>query len=101
MVINYSQTVNRFTQLDAYPLPKIEEVINDVAQDKFYSSVDLRSAYFQVPLREDERPYAAFEAMGKLYQYKRLPFGVTNGVSAFQRVIDCFIRRNNLKRVYT
>jgi len=70
MVIDYSQTVNRFTQLDAYPLPKIEEVINDVSQDKFYSSVDLRSAYFQVPLREDERPYTAFEAMGKLYQYK-------------------------------
>ena len=100
MVIDYSQTVIRFTQLDAYPLPKIEEVVNNVAQDKFYSSVHLRSAYYQVPLREDQRPYTAFEAMGKLYQYKPLPIGVTNGVSAFQRVLDCFIRRNKLKKVH-
>ena len=100
MVIDYSQTVIRFTQLDAYPLPKIEEVVNNVAQDKFYSSVDLHSAYYQVPLTDDERPCTAFEAMGKLYQYKRLPFVVTNGVSAFQRVIECFIRRNKLKKVY-
>jgi len=99
-VVDYSQTVNRFTQLDAYPLPNIEEVVNNVAQDKFYSSVDLRSAYYQVPLREDERPYTAFKAMGKLYQYKRLPSGVTNVVSAFPRVIGYFIRRNKLKKVY-
>jgi len=35
-----------------------------------------------------------------LYQYKRLPFGVTNEVFEFQRVIDCFFRRNKLKKVY-
>ncbi|XP_026689427.2 retrovirus-related Pol polyprotein from transposon opus [Ciona intestinalis] len=100
MVIDYSQTVNRYTQLDAYPLPKIEQIVNNVAADTFYSSLDLRSAYHQVPLLYHERPYTAFEADGCLYQYKRLPFGVTNGVSAFQRVIDRFIARHQLKKVY-
>nr|XP_026689430.1 uncharacterized protein zf(cchc)-8 isoform X4 [Ciona intestinalis] len=100
MVIDYSQTVNRYTQLDAYPLPKIEQIVNSVAADTFYSSLDLRSAYHQVPLLYHERPYTAFEADGCLYQYKRLPFGVTNGVSAFQRVIDRFIARHQLKKVY-
>ena len=42
----------------------------------------------------------AFEAGGELYQYKRLPFGVTNGVSAFQRSIDCFTNRYQLRNVY-
>ena len=100
MVVDYSQTINKFTELDAYPLPKMESIINNISQDKYYSSIDLRSAYYQVPLKEEERHYTAFEAGGKLYQYKRLPFGVTNGVSVFQRIIDEFISRNNLKKTY-
>ena len=84
-VINYSQTVNRYTLLDAYPLPKIDEIVNKVGNDRFYSSLDLKSAYHQVPLLERERHFTAFEAMGKLYQYRRLPFGVSNqGVEPFQ-----------------
>ena len=55
MVIDYSQTVNRFTHLDAYPLPRIDEQINEIAKTKYYSTVDLKSAYYQVPLaKEDE-----------------------------------------------
>jgi len=100
LVIDYSTTINRFTLLDAYPLPNIEELVNTVAQDKFYNSLDLRSAYHQVPLLPEERQYTAFEASGRLFQYKRLPFGVTNGVAAFQRCIDNVIKRYNLKKVY-
>ena len=100
LVIDYSQTINRCTLLDAYPLPKIDDVVNRVAQDCYYSTLDLQSAYHQVPILEEERQYTAFEAMGRLYQYKRLPFGVTNGASAFQRIIDKFIQRNNLPKVY-
>jgi len=45
LVIDYSQTVNRFTLLDAHPLPRIEDIVNKVSKDKYYSSLDLRSAY--------------------------------------------------------
>ena len=41
MVIDYSQTVNRFTHLNAYPVPRIDELINDIAKAKYYSSIDL------------------------------------------------------------
>ena len=99
LVIDYSTTINRFTLLDDYPLPNIDELVNNVAQARYYSSLDLRSAYHQTPLLE-ERFYMAFEAGGELYQYKRLPFGVTKGVSAFQRSIDCFIKRYQLQKVY-
>ena len=98
--VDYSVTINRYTYLDAYPLPSINEVINKVAQDTFYSSLDLKSAYHQVPLAPEERPMTAFEADGGLFQDCRLPFGVTNGVSAFQRVMDDFIKRHELKKVY-
>jgi len=53
-----------------------------------------------VPLLAEERHYTAFEADGQLFQYKRLPFGVTNGISVFQRSIDEFIKRHRLKKVY-
>ncbi|GFU50197.1 retrovirus-related Pol polyprotein from transposon opus [Trichonephila clavipes] len=74
MVVDYSQTINKYTLLDAYPLPKIEE--------------------------DSERHYTAFEACGKLYQFLRVPFGVTNGVACFQRVIDKIIEDEGLTLTY-
>jgi len=65
-----------------------------------FSTLDLKSAYYQVPLAAEDRAYTAFEADGKLYQYCRLPFGVTNGVSCFQRIIDSVIADNNLKQTF-
>ena len=53
-----------------------------------------------VTLQPKERHFTAFEALGQLYHYKRLSFGVTNGASPFQSVIDKFIKRHNLKKVY-
>jgi len=83
MVIDYSQTTNRFTYLDEYSLPRIDDQINEIAKCKIYSTLDLKSAYYQIPLAESDREFTAFEANGKLYQHCRLPFGVTNGVAAF------------------
>ena len=83
MVIDFSQTINRHTFLDAYPLPRINSLVNQVAQYGYYSSVDLRSAYHQIPIIEADKVFTAFEANGKLYQFRRIPFGVTNGVSCF------------------
>lgn len=100
MVIDYSQTINRFTLLDAYPLPSIEYIVSQVSGHSVFSTVDLSSAYHQIPLLEDEKQYTAFEAAGRLYQFCRVPFGVTNGVACFQRVIDEIVKSEGLKGVY-
>ena len=65
-----------------------------------FSTLDLKSAYYQVPLAAEDRAYTAFEADGKLYQYCRLPFAVTNDVSCFQRIIDSVIADNDLKQTF-
>lgn len=96
MVIDYSQTINRYTQLDAYPLPRIDQLVEKVASYSIFSTLDLKSAYHQIPLRDEEKPYTAFEACGRLYQFRRIPFGVTNGVACFQRVIDSIIAKEKL-----
>ena len=100
MVIDYSQTINRFKHLDAYPLPRINEQINEIAKNRVFIAIDLKDAYCQIPLRNEEKCFAAFEGAGKLYQYKRIPFGVTNGVACFQRVMDEFISNNKLHGIY-
>ncbi|XP_063625652.1 uncharacterized protein LOC134797361 [Cydia splendana] len=96
LVIDYSRTINQYTELDAYPLPCIEELISKVAKYSVFSAIDLKSAYHQVPILPEERHFTAFEAAGNLYQFRRIPFGVTNGVSSFQRTIDWLIRTENL-----
>ena len=100
LVIDYSQTINRYTKSDAYPLPRVEEIITAVAKHKVYSTLDLRAAYHQVILCESDKPYTAFEADGQLWQFTRVPFGLTNAVAIFQRLMDNFVKDNDLDGVY-
>lgn len=49
--IDYSQTVNQYTELDAYPLPRIEDMVHNLAKYKVFSTFDLQSAYHQISIR--------------------------------------------------
>ncbi len=60
----------------------------------------MKSAYHQIPISEEDRKYTAFEADKNLYQFTRLPFGVTNGVSAFQRTINKIISEEKLQDTF-
>jgi len=57
MCLDYSQTVNIFTNLDAYPLPRIDEMVNSLASYNTFSTFDLKSAYYQIPIEESDKPY--------------------------------------------
>ena len=100
MCIDYSQTVNLYTQLDAYPLPRIDDIINKLAAYKVFSTFDLKSAYHQLEIAAEDRKYTAFEGDGKLWEFCRIPFGVTNGVPAFQREMDKMVEEDGLKDTY-
>ena len=100
LVIDYSETINRFTQLDAYPMPRIVDTVNQIAQYTVFSTIDLKSAYHQIPIKEEEKKFTAFEANGRLYQFCRIPFRVTNGAAAFQRTMDNFISEEALKDTF-
>ena len=53
LVVDYSRTINRFTWLDAYPLQRMDDLAQEIAKYKIYSSLDLKSAYHQIPIKED------------------------------------------------
>ena len=61
-----------------------------------FSTFDLRNAYHQVPILNDDRKYTGFEANGRIYQIRQIPFGVTNGVAVFQRLMDNIIKEKKL-----
>ena len=96
MVIDYSETINLYTELDAYPMPNVLKMVQEISQYKYFSTFDLKSAYHQVPIKEEDCKYTAFEVDGQLWEFTRIPFGVTNGVSAFQRTIDKVIKMEKL-----
>lgn len=54
MVIDYSQTVDRFTLLDAYPLSNINDLVTKLVQYSTYSTIDLHNVYHQIPIHEEE-----------------------------------------------
>ena len=100
LCVDFSQTVNLYTDLDAYPLPRIDEMINEIAKHKVFSTFDLRSAYHQVEIIPEERKYTAFEANGRLYEFTRMPMGVTNGVPKFQRMVDEVAEKESLEGTF-
>ena len=100
LCVDCSQTVNLYTQLDAYPLPRIEDLINNLSVYKMFSTFDLKRAYHQIPIVESDKAYTAFEANGKLWEFNRVPFGVKNGVPQFQRKIDELVSSESLKDTF-
>ena len=90
MCVDYAATVNRFTQIDAFPMPDIQEHLSEIRGNCVFSKIDIKDAYHSVPILEEERKFTAFEADGKLYESTRLPFGVTNGTAGFGRAMRGF-----------
>ena len=100
MCVDYSNTINRYTEEDAFPFPRIEELVNQLVLHKYFSKYGLKSAYHQIPIHEQDMKFTAFEANGELYQFKRIPFGLKNAVSAFQIAMTELIEKEGLKKVF-
>ena len=85
--------LNAVTKRDVYPLPRMDDVFDRLAGAKFFSSLDLMSGYWQVPVAEADRSKTAFITPDGLYEFMRLPFGLNNAPSTFQRLMDRVLAR--------
>lgn len=83
------RALNRVTVADAYPIPFVSATLDKLRDAKFLSTLDIRSAYWQIPVSEESRPLTAFTVPRRgLFQFKRMPFGLTNAPAVWQRLID-------------
>lgn len=81
--------LNKVTKKDAYPIPFISAILDKLRNAKFLSELDIKSAYWQVPVSEESREYTAFTVPGRgLYQFKRMSFGLTNSPATQERLIE-------------
>ena len=71
-------------------------MVNQIAKYSAFATFHLKSAYYQVEISTEDRIYTAFEAYRRLYEFKHIPTGVTNGVSKFQRAIDKIVKVEDL-----
>ena len=84
--------LNGLTPVDAYPMPRIDDLIDKLGKAKYITTIDLTRGYWQVPVAPDVRHKTAFITPFGLYQFKVMPFGLSGAPATFQRMMDTLTR---------
>lgn len=80
--------LNKITKKDVYPLPRIDDSLDRIRHARYFSSMDLRSGYWQIAVDARDREKTAFITPDGLYEFKVLPFGLCSAPATFQRMMD-------------
>ena len=98
LCIDYRQ-LNAITVKDSFPLPRIEETLQALGGAKFFSSLDLSHGYFQVAMHPESIQRTAFRVPWGLFEFNRMPQGLCNSPSTFQRLMELIFGDINLTQV--
>lgn len=91
LVIDYRK-LNEQTIDDKYPLPNIADILDKLGKCQYFSTLDLANGFHQIEMNPEDIQKTAFSTENGHYEYKRMPFGLKNAPSTFQRVMDNILR---------
>ena len=80
--------LNKITKTNSYPLPIIDDILALLGKARYFTSLYLKSGYWQVLMDEQDKEKTAFACHKVLYQFNVMPFGLVNAPSIFQELMN-------------
>ena len=94
--VDYRQ-LNSLTKKDTFPLPRIDDLLDQLGKAQFFSTLDLASGYWQIRMAPEAQEKTAFVTHRGLFEFRVMPFGLTNAPAVFQRLMQQLLMPLNPK----